>query len=103
MWYQITSSHTSTKSRRAAVSAPYLVSARMLPARFGVETHKATVFEGDCPAAPIIRCMNLPNAGTEAATENGGTKIAGSVVPITPCGLEMPGITGAVNGGAICH
>lgn len=44
------------ESRRKSASA------RRFPADWSEDRGEATVFKGDCPVAPTIRCMNFPTA-----------------------------------------
>ena len=53
---------------------------------------KATVFEGDCPAAPILPVHESPIQTAEAATENGGIKTMPALVrPFHPAALKVSG------------
>jgi hypothetical protein len=55
---------------------------------------KAAVFKGDCPAAPIIRRMNLPaGAGTDSPANGLGYRRSDA----RPAGRAKTGITMAPN------
>jgi len=77
--YQVEPSETSIKARRGAENRNILGLLGGSRQVIAVGALEAVVFTGDCPAAPIIRCMNLPQV---AGSLTNRTNLTGLGAPV---------------------